>query len=261
MAHSQDTTPELTHTLDRTLVIRARPETVFRYFTDDRRWATWWGAGSAIDARPGGRMLIRYPNGVEASGEVLEVAPPDRIVFTYGYASGEPIGPGASRVTIALVPHPDGTQLTLTHAFADAAVRDPHVQGWRYQLSVFANIVSDEVMTIAAERADAWFAAWANPDAAAREATFSAVARPDVEFRDRYSSVSGLSELLPHVTAAQRFMPGILLTRQGDVRVCQGLALVDWVATAGTEPRGTGTNVFGFDADGRIANVTGFWGG
>src|SRR5262249_5445683 len=45
---------ELTHSLNRTVVIRAMPETVFRYFTDSARWAAWWGHGSTIDARPGG---------------------------------------------------------------------------------------------------------------------------------------------------------------------------------------------------------------
>lgn len=64
-----DTT--LPHRLDRTIRIRADRDTVFRFFTDEGRWATWWGAGSSIDSRPGGRMLIRYPNGVEASGEVV----------------------------------------------------------------------------------------------------------------------------------------------------------------------------------------------
>ena len=68
----------LTHQLDRTIVIGAPPATVFRYFTDSPRWAAWWGAGSTIDARPGGRVLIRYPGGVEAAGEVVEVNPPDR---------------------------------------------------------------------------------------------------------------------------------------------------------------------------------------
>jgi hypothetical protein len=34
---------------------------------------------------------------------------------------------------------------------------------------------------------------------------------------------------------------------------------VDWTAAADGEPRGKGTNVFHFDADGRIDSVTGFW--
>src|SRR5258707_8644976 len=101
---------DLLHKLDRTIFIKARRETVFRYFTDAERWAAWWGKGSAIDARTGGKVLIRYPNGVEVSGEVLEIAPPERIAFTYGYASGQPIGPGASRVTIRLESAPAGTR-------------------------------------------------------------------------------------------------------------------------------------------------------
>ena len=56
----------LPHRLDRTVTIGAAPETVFRFFTDSKRWAAWWGAGSSIDATPGGAMVIRYPNGVEA---------------------------------------------------------------------------------------------------------------------------------------------------------------------------------------------------
>jgi hypothetical protein len=92
--------PELTHLLERTLLIEATRSIVFRFFTDTDRWAAWWGGGSAIDPRPGGRVLIRYPNGVQVLGEVLEIAEPERIVFTYGYESGKPIPPGGSRVTI-----------------------------------------------------------------------------------------------------------------------------------------------------------------
>jgi uncharacterized protein YndB with AHSA1/START domain len=36
----------LPHSLTRTVVIRATPATVFRFFTDSSRWAQWWGAGS-----------------------------------------------------------------------------------------------------------------------------------------------------------------------------------------------------------------------
>ena len=36
----------LAHRLDRTLVIQARRETVFQFFTDTPQWAAWWGAGS-----------------------------------------------------------------------------------------------------------------------------------------------------------------------------------------------------------------------
>src|SRR5205085_2760944 len=125
-------------------------ETVFRFFTDSTRWATWWGAGSSIESRPGGKIHIVHPGGIESAGAVLEIAPPKRLVFTYGFVSGKPIPAGASRVTIVLEPDRAGTRLTLTQELADAAARDEHIQGWRFQLSLFANVVADEAAANAA---------------------------------------------------------------------------------------------------------------
>jgi uncharacterized protein YndB with AHSA1/START domain len=251
---------QLTHRLDRTVSIQAARETVFRFFTDSERWARWWGAGSAIDARPGGRMLIRYPNGVEAVGEVVEVAPPERIVFTYGYASGKPIPAGASRVTIGLEREGAGTKLRLVHEFAEESARDQHVQGWRFQLSVFVNLVADEVFAGAAGLVDAWFEAWAETDARARAEAFARIAAPAVRFRDRYSLLDGITEVSTHAGAAQQFMPGVRMHRKGEVRHCQGTVLADWSAKGGDgQERMSGTNVFLLGADGRIESVTGVW--
>src|SRR4029078_2854199 len=77
----------LDHHLDRNITIEAPQDLVFKYFTTSERWAAWWGPGSSIEPTPGGRVVIRYPNGVEGGGEVVEVVPPERIVFTFGFAS------------------------------------------------------------------------------------------------------------------------------------------------------------------------------
>jgi uncharacterized protein YndB with AHSA1/START domain len=249
----------LPYQLDRTVVIKARPETVFRFFTDSARWAGWWGAGSTIDARPGGRMYIRHPNGVETMGEVLEVRDPERIVFTYGFASGNPIPPGSSRVTIRLEPDEGGTRLHLVHEFPDAAARDEHVQGWRFQLSLFGNLVANEVYADAAKSVDAWFSAWAVADDTAREESLAEIVTRKIHFRDRFSLLCGLVDLTAHSGATQRFMPGIRMERKGGVRHCQGMVLADWVAMDGDgKERVSGTNVFVFGADGKIDSVTGF---
>jgi uncharacterized protein YndB with AHSA1/START domain len=254
------TTLALAHRLDRTLVIQARRETVFEFFTTTPQWAAWWGAGSTIDARPGGRMLIRHGNGVEVSGQVLEIDVPERIVFTYGYASGKPIPPDGSRVTIRLDRHPKGTLLQLTHEFADVEPRDEHVQGWRFQLSLFANVIANRVSEGAASLVDQWFAAWSEADVAARDRTLSTIAVPDVRFGDQYSCLEGAGELSAHLTAARRFMPGLRLERRGEIRHCQWHVLADWVAVGGDgQERGRGTNLFVLNGDGRIASVTGFW--
>jgi uncharacterized protein YndB with AHSA1/START domain len=252
--------PKLPYRLDRSVIIQAPRENVFRFFTDTPRWAAWWGAGSKIDARPGGALLIRYPDGTEGAGEILELEPPERMVFTYGFVKGEPIAAGSSRVTIRLEPHGLGTHLHLTHELPNESVRDEHIQGWRYQLALFSNVVADELHADAASVIDTWFDAWAEPDAAAREAALRRVTEGDLRFQDRFGNTDGIDDLLPHIAAAQVHMPGLRLKRSGNVRHCQGTALVEWIASSKDgQERARGTNVFVLGSTGRIRSVTGFW--
>jgi uncharacterized protein YndB with AHSA1/START domain len=253
-------TTALGYQLDRIITIGAHPETVFGFFTDSRKWAAWWGPGSTIDPRPGGRVCVVHPGGTEASGEVVAIQPPAEIVFTYGYANGRPFPPGASRVSIRLEPHAGGTRLHLTHEFPDGSARDEHIQGWRYQLSLFANAVADEVNRRADAQVDAWFDAWSSEDGALRRAALTKIASAEVRFSDRFSHTEGLEDLAVHLDAARRFMPGLTMRRSGDVRHCQGCALAEWVATSASgEPKARGTNVFLLDPAGQITSVTGFW--
>ena len=246
---------DLPHMLERSVLIQADARTVFRFFTDSARWARWWGAGSSIEPRPGGRVLICYPNGARASGEVLAIEAPERLVFSFGYESGNPIPPGCSRVTIRLEPQSAGTRLHLAHFFAEAAVRDQHHQGWRFQLSLFANAVAEEAFANAASVVDAWFEAWTVADDAARRAAFEKIALPAVRFSDRYGALESVDDVVEHAGATLRFMPGASLERNGQIRHCQGSVLANWTSSAGT-----GTNLFVLAPDGRIAAVVGFQG-
>jgi uncharacterized protein YndB with AHSA1/START domain len=251
----------LDHSLERTVFIAAERATVFRFFTDSARFSAWWGAGSRIEPRPGGAVYIRLPNGVVASGEVVELEPDRRIVFTYGYeGEGKPIPPGGSLVTITFARETSGTRLHLRHDLPSAAARDEHVQGWRYQLALFANVASADQHTDLEARVDAFFDAWSEADAAVRRARLAAVAADALVFRDRFSCTSGLDDLVAHIGAAQVHMPGLRLRRDGAVRHCQGMALVDWVAKAPDGAvRGRGIDVLELTPDGRLGSVTGFW--
>ena len=255
------TDASLPHTLDRSILIHAPRATVFSFLTDSDRWAKWWGAGSTIDPQVGGKVYIRHPGGIESGGRILDITAPERVIFSYGFNSGKPMPLEASRVTMSFDEEAGSTRVRLHHEFAEAGVRDEHVQGWRYQLSLFANVVTGLVHAGAAEKVDTWFGAWAEPDAATREAMVASVAVPTIQFRDQYSCVDGMSELLPHIAAAQKFMPGMTLAREGNVRHCQGVVLANWKA-AGPDgkPLGQGTNVFHMAPDGRIQSATGLWG-
>jgi uncharacterized protein YndB with AHSA1/START domain len=252
-------TAQLTESLDRDVTIRAPRDLVFKFFTDTPRWASWWGAGSTIDARVDGEVLIVYPGGTRAVGKVLELDPPKKIVFSYGYAKGVPIPPGESRVTIELESVREGTRVRLHHAFADANVRQQHVQGWRYQLSLFSNVVANEMHANAAATVDAWFAMWSEPKADVRHRELDRIAASDLMMLDRFSTIYGIDDVRAHVDAVHQHMPGSVLRRDGDVQHCQGQLLAKWTVAGADGPRGAGTNVFLVDADGRIQSVTGFW--
>lgn len=249
---------EFPESLERTIMIRARRETVFAYFTDSERFARWWGAGSRIDPRPGGAVEIRYPNGVTARGEIVEIDGPRRVVFSYGYGGGKPSE--FSLVTITLEENRDGTALHLKHAFSSAKIRDQHVQGWRYQLALFSKAVSEEARPGAQERVDAFLRAWGDPDPATRRRLLESCAAPGLVFRDTYSATDGLEDLLANLEAIQLHMPGVRLSRDGDVRLSHGTALARWIATKEDgETLGRGANVYDLSPDGRIARVVGFW--
>jgi hypothetical protein len=197
-----------------------------------------------------------------ATGEVLELVAPERVVFTYGYEGpGKPIAPGGSRVTVTLAEHPQGTKLRLVHEVADAPTRDHHVQGWRYHLSVFANVAANESLVGAGAAVLRWFSAWNETDGAKRAKLLGELVHEDIAFQDAYSSIQGCDDLIAHVAAAKIHMPGLVIEPCSDVRHCQGTALVDWlVKTPDGKTMAKGTNVFELAPDGRFLRVVGLWG-
>jgi uncharacterized protein YndB with AHSA1/START domain len=239
----------------RSVVICAPREAVYRFFTDSERFARWWGAGSRIDPRAGGELVIRYPDGVIAGGQVVEMDEGKRIVFTYGYADPKkPIPLGGSRVEVVLDEIAEGTRVTLRHSNVPPETVAEHAPGWRFQLSLFAKVVAADVHAAAEERVDAWFAAWNEPDPGARRAAL-ACAADDVTFLDDYACIAGLDDLVDHIRAVRERVFAHV-ERDGSVAFCQGTALVRWRV----EGVGAGTNVFDFGPDGRIERMVGFWG-
>jgi uncharacterized protein YndB with AHSA1/START domain len=247
--------------VERTLLILAARKTVFRYFTDAERFAAWWGAGSTIEGRVGGKVLIRYPDGSTASGEVLEIVPGKYIAFTYGYdAPGKLIPPGGSRVTVSLQSRRGGTLVTLRHEVADAKVRNAHVAGWRHQMAVFSTVVAKEQHAGLAGVLDRYFSAWNARSPEDVRAALDASVADDVEYRDAFGALSGRAELEEHLALVPVYMPGMTLKRVGEPRQCQGSGVVDFVAEGPDgSAKARGSNVFTLAPDGRLARVTGLW--
>ena len=134
--------------------IAARPETVFSFFTDAERYMQWQGVDAELDARPGGvfRVTVTGRSHMVAKGQFVEVDPPTRIVFTWGWEpidalpSGmREVAPGTSTVEVVLVPDGDATVLRMRHSgLPTAAACDRHTDGWGVSLGRLVAVAAGE---------------------------------------------------------------------------------------------------------------------
>ena len=118
--------------------IDASPEAVFAFFTDPEKLTLWLCAEATVDPRPGGVYRQTHPGDegdpegpYRVRGEFVEVSPPSRVVFTWGYENPE-VGtpPGSSMVEVTLTPDGDGTLLRLVHRDLLGPELVPHGGGW-----------------------------------------------------------------------------------------------------------------------------------
>jgi uncharacterized protein YndB with AHSA1/START domain len=128
-------------TYEQTVRIEARPETVWRYWTDPSRVCTWWGVRTELDPRAGGACVVETGGGAVMRGEFIELVPHERIVFSFGWdpTEGAPaVPPGSSRVEVTLTPDGDATILVLRHSGLPTEVAAQHRAGWGGALELLA---------------------------------------------------------------------------------------------------------------------------
>ena len=118
------------------VVVDAPAEVVYELLVDPEGFVTWMAEEAVLDARAGGAIRWTHANGDTCSGTYVELVPPRRVVFTYGWERAEVgIPPGSTTVEIDLEPRPDGTTvLTLVHRGLDDLAADAHAGGWAHYL-------------------------------------------------------------------------------------------------------------------------------
>jgi uncharacterized protein YndB with AHSA1/START domain len=130
--------------VEREVEIAAAPETVWEFLVDPAKTALWMGQGASFDVRPGGAWEIAVLPGNTASGTFVEVDPPHRLVYTFGWlpsADGrlDLVPPGSSRIEIELTPAGDGTTLRFLHRdLATSEWAASHAHGWDHYLGRLA---------------------------------------------------------------------------------------------------------------------------
>jgi uncharacterized protein YndB with AHSA1/START domain len=125
--------------VEHTLRISAKPETVWRYWTDPERMCDWWGESAELDPRPGGVCVVELGGGPVMRGAFVELVPHERIVFSFGWdlTEGAPtVAPGSTLVEITLTPDGEDTILALRHSGIPAAHVEEHRSGWRHFLPI-----------------------------------------------------------------------------------------------------------------------------
>lgn len=149
--------------VEREVEIAARPETVWSLLTVPGEAVRWMGRAATFDLRPGGALRIAVLPGSTVSGRFVEIDPPRRLVYTWGWeAEGHPVPPGSSTVEFELVPHGAGTLLRLRHhGLPGPQAAGGHGRGWDHYLPRLA---------VAARGADPGPDPWAtDPDRRRRE--------------------------------------------------------------------------------------------
>lgn len=122
--------------LEREIEIAASPETVWELLTVPREATRWMGRAATFDLRPGGTYRVEVLPGSTASGEFVEIDPPRRLVYTWGWEDeGSPVPPGSTTVELELVPQGEGTLLRLRHHdLPGPGAAASHRRGWDHYL-------------------------------------------------------------------------------------------------------------------------------
>ena len=124
----------------RELTIAARPETVWEFFVDPEKAIRWMGIDATLEPEPGGLYRVEVVPGTVARGTFVELEPPHRLVFTWGWeprADGETydVAPGESTIEVRLEAEGDGTLLRFAHReLPSAGAAAKHGHGWDHFL-------------------------------------------------------------------------------------------------------------------------------
>jgi uncharacterized protein YndB with AHSA1/START domain len=118
--------------VEREVRIDASPETVFEFFTDPAKMVRWKGAQATLDPRPGGVYRVQMNEQTIVLGEYVEVDPPHRVVFTWGWQGDyAATPPGSSTVEITLTADGDATVVRLVHRdLPTTESAEAHGIGW-----------------------------------------------------------------------------------------------------------------------------------
>jgi len=119
--------------------IAAPPEVVFAYFVDPAKMRRWFGSHIHLEPQTGGTYSADINSQARARGTYVDVVPPSRVVFTFGWQDDPNIPPGSTTVEVTLAGDGDGTHVRLVHrGLQTPEMREQHRQGWDHYVARLA---------------------------------------------------------------------------------------------------------------------------
>jgi len=120
----------------RDIKIAASAETVFSFLTDPEKIALWEAASAKVDLRPGGEYSMLVASQHLARGSFVEIDPPRRLVYTFGWDGNDAVPPGATTIEISLEQDGDFTLLHFVHSGLPGDEElAAHTHGWNHYLA------------------------------------------------------------------------------------------------------------------------------
>jgi uncharacterized protein YndB with AHSA1/START domain len=115
--------------------VAASPDSVFEYFIDPAKMVEWMGTEATLDPRPGGVCRINPSGQAAMLGEFVEVDPPRRVVFTWGWETALfKTPPQSTLVEVSLTPDGEDTVVRLAHRRLKPETVPLHRAGWHHYL-------------------------------------------------------------------------------------------------------------------------------
>ena len=88
----------------REVLIDARPEIVWEFLVDPDKLLRWKGLNTTFEPRVGAGYRTEVIPANVAVGEVLELDPPRRLVYSWGWEGSDEVPPGSTIVEYELLP-------------------------------------------------------------------------------------------------------------------------------------------------------------
>ena len=125
------------------ITIHATAEVIYRHLTEREGLLRWIGIEATANPVPGGDLTWTHENGATMIGRFIELEPPTRLVFTYGWEDNlMGIPPASTTVEIQLQEDAEHTLLVLTHRGLDEKTSAEHQAGWEHFLTKLGQLIA-----------------------------------------------------------------------------------------------------------------------